>query len=374
MIKSKNYQQYILKTFFTLSILCIINTSDLTGQDSNPVEGYSVREQVVTEKGEGVRFVEEGENGDYYIEYFGFYKDTMSINSQDHQIVFDDHFDPLSSFHSKIIRYNKEHEPMDEQIVYNLIGNNSLKLQSVRYDGRDLFLEFDILIRTDIEQEFYVGDKIFKYGPADFDKPLQGQIKGVLDGNTLEYKTQVLIQSDGVIGLDSWQAKDGFLYFRHTPIKLMVVASDNFKINHYKYLDHRVNVVKYDYLKEEEVCGQVVIKKIPISAASVNPQFAGLDIDDNGCIFISMVSLGYSFTLGNDNIPYTMAILFHGAVVALNAEGEALRSDVINRSAFVLDVEFVGEYSYILIQVRSDFIDYRGQIIGSESEELTRET
>ncbi len=365
------YWLKLLKEFTTLSILCFLAGADIQAQ--NPVEGYSVLQQVVSKAGGVAKAVEEGGDDSYFIEYLSFYGDTLSINSHDNQIIFNDALDTMPLLYTKIIKYNKDHQPVAEQIVYSFQSLADYKMEEMKYDGGDLFIEFDILIRTDIQREFYVGGQKIQYGPTDFYSPLEGQVIVVLDGETMEYKSHIVVQSDGEVGRESWNVKDGFLYFRRTPVNLMVVAQDSFSIEHEGFDRKWINVVKYDYTANEVVWNKVVATKLPVSGILFFPIYLGLDIDNNRQIFVSLGDMGPPYILANDTIFVGEADIGHGAVIVLNTDGEIVRSDIVNGNALVVDVKTIDDHSFLLAQAYSDFIDYRGVEMGSENEDLTFE-
>ncbi len=369
------YWLKLLKGLTTLSMLCFLAGADIQAQ--NPVEGYSILQQVVTKTGGGARTLQEGDDGSYYIEYSGSYEDTLLINSRDNILVFDGEFDTIPHRYKKIIKYNKEHEPIAVQNIYSYqdlsIHNSSFKIEKMLYDGGDLFLEMEIGLRDDISRSFYIGGEEIEYGPNTGEIYTKGQIIVVLDGHTLEYKSHVLVQSDGDVGHESWNIKDGFLYFRRTPVNLMVVAQDTFSIEHEGFDRKWINVVKYDYTQQEVVWNEVVATKLPVSGILFFPIYLGLDIDNNGHIFVSLGDMGPPYILANDTISVGEADIGHGAVIVLNTDGEIVRSDIVDGDAVVVDVKTIDDHSFLLAQAYSDFIDYRGVLMGSENEDIALE-
>ena len=107
-----------LTSYTVLLLFCVFACNGLHAQ--NPVDGYSVFQQVVSQEGGGIFKAEEGVDGDYYVEYGTLYNDTLLINTLDNSLPFSDELDTVPRYLGKIIKYNKDNVVVAEQIFYHL--------------------------------------------------------------------------------------------------------------------------------------------------------------------------------------------------------------------------------------------------------------
>jgi hypothetical protein len=345
------------KHYFPLLIMVFLGASTMTVDAQDEVPNYPVLQEL---EGGGMTCLQEGEDGSYYIACRGYYKDTLKFNGGANYVVFGEELDleipPELIF--KVVKFDEDDNIVAEKEMYvDTISDNRSKmaLEYIKYDGENIIVDCEFwAVSLNVGEDNFVIDNGVRVGR---------QILIALDSESLEYQNHFEV---GVgweqQGIQNWDVKDGFVYFRHIANEFFVVNHDTIRFEHDFYPGlPSINLFKFDYRNDE-----LVWNKVLSYGYLTYPSFFGVDVGDDDRIYISGGYYGAPLYFMGDTLNQVVDgqiedyLFISGSVIVVGSDGELVdHYHMQNAFAHAFDVKTIDDYTYILIQAKGNNIIYR---------------